>query len=221
MKSLFYKFTSFLIMGFTVVTFGSYSNNDNGDNTPTKITATGIRVNSATTVKAYSIRNNVIAEAPFQNNSFILELPATMPPDFLFPVLERVSRSRSVSDYSAQISAPIALYGYNEAGYRIGSFSLTYTRHTRTSVIDIGSFEVISWIQTWMYADRDVTIREEHRINNSSTLIYDLNLKGGWNIVYLGISVVRDNDVNTVIHTHQSQNPGNFNFSWRFTPEAR
>jgi len=212
MKPVFFKLVSFLVVGFMVATFSSYGNND----TSTKITATGIQIGSetdfVTTVKAYFVRNNVIAEAPFQNNGFTLQIPATVLPCLLSPV----------GNDSVRISVPhLMIIAYNENGNPIGTFSLLYSQG---NFLNVGSVEepilrteTFSWHQVWLYADRDAVIREGSRLA-ISTQTDDLNLRRGWNVVYFVSHTITVRGVSTDTRTYQNQSPKDMSFSWHFFP---
>ena len=196
-----------MILGPLVTTFRSYGNSEISQITATEIQALANGMESVVTVKAVSA-GNVIAEAPFQNNGFMLELPVSILPNLLHP-----SFCGKISDNGVETSAFIMLFGYNKEGYRIGSFFLT---NQHINIIDIGNFESHTWAKVWRYADRDAVIRDERKISDRNTLIRDLDLKRGWNIVFWGVSTVTNNSVSKFTQTYQSQSLGDMNFSWRF-----
>ena len=112
MKKTFLNFGLFLAMGLTTAVFYSCNKDDDNDGVTnggsvSRITATNV-INGSTQIKTvkvlaywereYDDGNDAIAQAPFTNNGFTLELPATVGAKYLFLITEEAPRGINISD---------------------------------------------------------------------------------------------------------------------------
>jgi len=223
MKRLFFKGGLFLALGLTAMFYSCSDDNDDnggsgGSGNALTITATDVTNGSAqiATVKALAEwesgddewSEDEIAQAPYENNGFSLELPGTLPvkAEYLETIGADVPTGVSVSDKNAKVYFLDDIYGYNANGREIGYFYLEDEN---------GDNE---YYTSWMYTDRDVTIKGQYKYTDDDgyqdTGTYDLNLKKGWNIVYDSYS---DNySSRTYTSTFTSQEPSGVNYSWNF-----
>jgi hypothetical protein len=188
MKKTFFKFGLFLALGLTIVVFNSCEKDDDidqgiNDFNASKITATNV-INGTTrviTVKALAYWESgddyfrdTIVQAPYKNNGFTLELPAILGAKYL--QLDAFDlEGIFVSDRNFKSLFFYDVVGYNEDDTEIGYFYLEEDNYN------------ITHYTSWMYVDRDVTIKGE--VNKPYGIFYeenkyDLTLKKGWNLVY-------------------------------------
>jgi len=136
---------------------------------------------------------------PFENNGFTLNLPRTLSDRLLFPLdaLFEEAEGVMISDKDARIFMLFReLYGFDSNNRPFGEF--------RFSVRDERF-----WGETvWFYADRNVSIRGE--IDEEKI---DVNLKRGWNRVYLIDELVDE----TYFYLTTTQRPADANFQWHFS----
>jgi len=220
MKKTFLNFGLILALGLTTAVFNSCNKDDDKDGTSvnaSKITATNV-VNSSTqikTVKAladwvsgYDYGTDAIAHAPYQNDGFTLELPATLGDKYLETFDEDDLEGISVSDKKLKLYLLDDLKGYNKDDEEIGFF---YSLQTSEN-----SFHYTSR----MYVDRDATIKGENKETNEygdeSTVKFDLTLKKGWNIVYFSLKRETKNDRDAFTLTYSSKKPSGVNYTWYF-----
>ena len=175
----------------------SGSGDGNGGNA-SKITATNV-INSSSrivTVKAedywYS-DYDVIAQAPYKNNGFTLELPATMAAKYLEPI--EVEEGVTVSDRNAKYYELEEFSGFDKDDETIGYFYLGDEDDSNVS---------------WLYVDRDVTVKGEYNYEDY-TEKYDVKLKKGWNVVYVIITESYSKGKSVT-----SQKPSGINPQWYF-----
>ena len=212
---------------FTSCRNGDDDENGNGGNAAT-ITATNVAgtITGIATVKAVvpgwdsdwgsddiegggsSEPSETIAQAPFQNRGFTLQLPT--PPSRLLHLLyggDGIPTGITVSDNAVRIAA-VGFVAYNSAGYDIGEFYFadwSWDGDERPNVSN-DAF--------WIYADRNVTMTGA-RGDDEWIVNYNLNLRRGWNIAY--VRHTRTTAGNVEIHTvtYTSQRPSGANLSWR------
>jgi len=185
MKKTFLKFGLFLALGLTIVVFNSCEKDDDtdggiNDGTASKITATNV-INGTTqiiTVKALAYWesgdddyvSDAIAQAPYQNNGFTLELPATLGAKYLETLDADDLEGITVSDRNFKSVFLNDLRGYNEDDEEIGDFYLEEENDDSEHYT------------SWIYVDRDVTIKGEYNevdeeYNEEYIDKYDLTLK--------------------------------------------
>lgn len=216
MKRIFFNFGLFLALGLTIVVFNSCEKDDDkdggtNDGTASKITATNV-INGTTqiiTVKALAdweigdedYGRDIIAQAPYQNNGFTLELPATLEAKYLETDaydLEGIS----VSDRNFKSYFFEDVNGYNEGGDKIGCFYLEEENDDSNHYT------------SWMYVDRDVTIKGES--NEIDVEYFDLTLNKGWNLVYDSYTKSHENGRDVYSYTITSNKPSGINYTWNF-----
>lgn len=128
-----------------------------------------------------------LAEAPFQNNGFVMTAPATYPDEWLYSVsdfTQFMADGVNITNTNAKICYMInnGFWAYDNAGN--GGQYLEDDVH----VIGIIEAEVIvnsdmyyDFNVCYLFADSDVTIKSEGTATGNR---YNLELKKGWNIVY-------------------------------------
>ena len=190
------------------------------DGTALKITATNVIDGNIkiTTVKALAYWesgdedyvSDAIAQASYQNNGFTLELPATLGTKYLGTLdgddLERIS----VSDRNYKLNFLDDLSGYNEDEAEFGYFFLGEEN------------EDSQHYTSWIYVDRDVTIKgeynetdEEYNVKYINIIDIDVTLKKGWNLVYDSYTNSYENG-RYVSYTLSSNKPSGVNYTWNF-----
>ena len=222
MKSSFKKIGLFLVLGLTTAVFYSCDKDDNDNNggNALKITAAYV-VNGSTqvtTVKAlaywesgdYDYGSDVIAQAPYANNGFTLELPPTVTVKSLNSISEDAMQGVSISNKNAKILFLEDIEGYDKDENELGYFYLE-------GDFDNGE----DFYTSWLYADRDVTINGvTQNIHGNYEYIerYDLKLKKGWNVVYDDYIESYNNLTGREEYTSSftSQKRSERNYLWRF-----
>ena len=229
-------FWLFLALGLTTAVFYSCEKDDDGGNgsigeNASKITATNVINGSTqlTTIKAcaywysgdiesgdFESGEDVIAQAPYKNNGFTLELPATLSAKYLIPIMAAGTQElvdTIVSDKNANVYDLGVLYGFDKEENEIGFLHLEGTNN--------GGDEY--YYTDWMYADRDVTVKGEvkdiyYRDDYGMIEKYDWELKKGWNVVYSShIDSYDDSTGRKVeIHTYTSQKPSGISYLWKY-----
>lgn len=195
-----------LTISLAVVNFTSCNNDepDRPDTTVTEIRATNITGNTSgvETVKLigdWMYRDDefiiyTISQAPFVNNGFTLNLPATLDDRFLFPMWgeEEAEEGVTISDKEAKIFVAIEFFGFDSAGNPIGDFAF------------IAESDEISYIAAWLYADRNFSMTGE--IDGERV---DMSFRKGWNIMYSAF-----NETEGLFST--TQKPAGVEFEWSF-----
>jgi hypothetical protein len=195
-KSLISKF-SFVLLAALAITFTGCNKDDDDNGGSTVISGNKITVTVAgvgdkvDNVKAelyyeythpeYGYENydyELIAEVEFKNNSFTVELPATIDSKFLHSVVDEYDdEGVNISNPDAKVSWDLDFRAY-KGDDRVGYF---YYENNE------GDNESYVWI---VYADRDVSITGTYKSEYSSYIQrYNVNLKKGWNYVsdvYIG-----------------------------------
>ena len=218
MKKTFLNFGLFLALGLTTAVFNSCERDDDNDGgTNGKITATNV-INGSTqikTVKALAYwesgendyGSDAIAQAPYQNNGFTLELPATLGAKYLETPDADDLEGITVSDKNFKSAFLDDLSGYNENDEEIGSFYLEEVN------------EDSEHYTSWIYVDRDVTIKGENNEVDEEYVEenkYDLTLKKGWNLVYVSYTNSYKNGQHVYSSTMTSKKPSGVNYTWNF-----
>ena len=143
-----------------------------------------------------------ISEAPFQNNGFTLQLNSA-PTSFLFPLADEFLANFTISDRNAQSTfgaEGLYLDAFNSDDDMLGEFFLVGDVYVR-----------------WIYVDRDVTIRGTERYEcccGYEEFSIDLDLKRGWNIVYM--YYCWNENTRTRRESFTTQRPTNVNLRWIF-----
>ena len=132
MKKKFIKIVLFLTLGLSTAVFYSCEGDDVGigiEGNPFKITATNVKNSSPhiTTVAAFihwRDANNVsqydvIAQAPYKNNGFTLELPAIVPAKYLSPIAQEMEEGFVISDKQAKYGEVELIEGYDKDEKRL------------------------------------------------------------------------------------------------------
>ena len=174
-----------------------------GDGNASRITAINV-INSFSqiaTVKAQSdLVYDVIAQTPYKDDGFILELPATVPDKDLYLLAEGAPSSIIISDKTAKCTS-IDIVAFDNNDYNIGDFYLTNSDNSVYAM--------------WMYVDKYVTIKGEYEESygwNELIAKFDVRLSRGWNVIY----EIGSYDNSTYIVTATTQRPSGVNLSWYF-----
>jgi hypothetical protein len=172
-----------------------------------KITATNV-INSSSqiaTVKAEIYwetstdwGSDAIAQVPYKDNGFTLELPATVLDKYLYLLAEDVPDGITISDKTAKCNMTIDIKAYDNKANNIGGFYLSNGE---------------SAYAMWAYVDKNVTIKGEYEESGRIFYKYNMDLKKGWNVVYINSST--DKSVYERI-TITTQKLSGVNFSWYF-----
>jgi len=156
-------------------------------------------IEQISTVKVIFLEEIEIAQAPYLNNGFELKLPASVSYRYMFPIEYMVHEGDAmmISDKNASAFAitPNNIFGFDQNGNRIGSFVLA-------------SFDRNMFVQ-WYLVDRDVTVKGE--VGDGEELGYDLDLKKGWNPVYISMDYSR-----TPVMKFTTENPYDTELKWFF-----
>ena len=225
MNKKFLNFGLFLALGLTTAVFNSCDKDDGGNGgsggNASKITATNV-INGSTqikTVKAlawwesgdYDYGSDAIAQAPYQNNGFTLELPATVGSKYLetLEADEMLEAGISISNKNVKVFFLYDLRGYNADDDEIGDFYLEEEN------------ENSEHYTSWMYVDGDVTIKGEYKVideeyDEEYIEKYDLTLKKGWNVVYDSEVESYKNGRDVYSYTISSKKPSGVNYTWNF-----
>ena len=220
-------FWLFLALGLTTAVFYSCEKDDDGGNgaiggNASKITATNVINGSTqlTTVKAIAssslTEDDVIAQAPYKNNGFTLELPATVSDKYLISIMAAGTQDlvdTIVSDKNAKLYELGVIYGYDKDENEIGFFHLEGENN--------GGDEY--YYTDWIYVDRDVTVKGEikdlyYRDDYGMIEKYNWELKKGWNITYENITYSYDDSTGREvdINTYTSQKPSGISYLWKY-----
>jgi len=223
MKKRFLNFGLFLALGLTTAVFNSCDKDDNNDGSTndgnaSKITATNV-INGSTQIKTVKALfywesdddygSDAIAQAPYQNNGFTLELPATVGAKYLETIDEDDLEGISVSDKNSKLFFVNDLRGYNEDDDEVGYFYLEEENDDSEHYT------------SWIYVDRDVTIKGEYNeiyeeYDAEYIGKYDLTLKKGWNIVYDSNTDSYKNGRYVYSYTYTSKKPTGVSYTWYF-----
>ena len=219
MKKTFLNFGLFLALGLTTVVFNSCDKDDDNDGNASKITATNV-INGSTNIKTVKALiywesgendygKDAITQAPYLNNGFTLELPATLGAKYLETLDADDLEGITVSDRNFKSGFLDDLRGYNENDEEIGDFYLE--EENEDSEHDA----------VWLYVDRDVTIKGETKYideeyDEEYIEKYDLTLKKGWNIVYGSDTESYENGRDVFLNTITSNKPSGVTYTWNF-----
>ncbi len=221
MKKTFLNFGLFLALGLTTTVFNSCDKDDDNDGGTkvSKITATNV-INGSTNIKTVKALiywesgeddygSDAIAQAPYQNNGFTLELPATVGAKYLETMDADDLEGIDVSDKNFKSFFLGGLSGYNGDDDEIGYFYLEEIKD------DTEHYTI------WVYVDRDVTLKGEHKkiyeeYDEEIIDKMDLTLKKGWNIMYESETESYKNGRDVYSSTFSSKKPSGVNYTWNF-----
>lgn len=224
MKKKFLNFGLFLALGLTTAVFNSCEKDDDNDGgtnggNASKITATNV-INGSTNIKTVKALiywesgendydSDAIAQAPYQNNGFTLELPATVGAKYLETIDMDDLEGIVVSDKNFKSCFLEGFNGYNGDDDEIGYLYL--------EEINDDTEHYTSWI----YVDRDVTMKGESKeideeIDEEYIDKYDLILKKGWNIVYRSWTESYKDGRDMYSFTVSNKKPSGVNYTWNF-----
>ena len=213
MKKLMYLFVMAATLPLAFVSCDKDDDGGGGGSVISEITATDVNdkyggSSQIVTVKAFISRRyynprlgmegEILARAPYINNGFVLELPATMDTKYLELFPEDLLNTISISDKSVRLFRfdDIAAFDVNDK--EVGFF---YLETGDTAATDI--------FVSWFYVDKNVTVKGKIELGNE-IYNYNLILKKGWNVVYVNST---KNGV-----TYTSQKSSGETYSWNFYP---
>lgn len=217
MKKNFLKIGLFLVLGITAVAFYSCDDKKTDDD-GFMIKATNVVDDSERiiTVKAIAYwggddyDGDAIAQAPYKNHGFTLELPKTVAAKYLYPISEDAPEGITISDKDANVLFLDEIGGYDEAEEDIGYFFLEkeddYSAH----------------YTSWFYTDRDLTIKGNFHYteeNYEDIETFDMKLKKGWNVVYDSYTETYNEEtgVATFNYLITTQKPSGVTHVWTFS----
>jgi hypothetical protein len=217
MKNLFLKLGLLPALILVAVVFGSCGDNDPKLPDNTVIAARNVAALSGNTDEIALVRAMAydwdgdgwtsIAEATFQNNGFTLQLPASLPDNFLRPIAGRFPDNAAITltgNSNAKWSPVIEFVALCENDNATGSIHL------------VGGVEIENLTGTaasWVYANSDVSVTGDFQLDGDflSRIVINLNLRKGWNNVYTTAST--ENDI--FVLTTTTQRPSGF-FIWTY-----
>lgn len=222
-KSFLLKSSAFILGG--MMFFASCNKDDdnggsNGGNSGNAFTikATNV-INGSTqiaTVKIYAewfnggdYSEDAIAQAPYKNNGFTLELPVTLADKYLTPIYEDELNDVAISDKNVKWFFLEDIWAYDGNEKEMGYFFLENQDGEK------------SYFTSWIYVDRNVTVKGEEKwieYGEEYIDIYDWNLKKGWNVIYGSSTRSYNNSTGRYVDTFSStsQKPSSVNYSWYF-----
>ena len=164
--------------------------------------------NDVVTVKVYKGEGTegdiILAKAPFVNNGFTLHLPQIISDNYLFPIREwfEFFDDFTISDENAKwlLTDDEPVVAYDKEGNHIGSFFY--------AEVEDDMFNLALWI----YTDRDVVIKANVVYFVDEWDSWDLNLRKGWNIIYVNVILPNMGRKTTIT----SQKPTDANLRWMF-----
>ena len=232
MKTTFLQLGLLLAMGIVMATFSSCNRDEPMPRDNSVIIATNVvAVDGGSTDGIFYVRKQwcrppceTIAEAPFQNNGFILQLPETIPHRFLSHISDGlVPFGGNLLDFTItgslearwlrpfDIGAGLVAFDKSDvSGFGFGS--IVFQNH------DDNTFAF------WTYVTNDIAVFGEtevvcHGLTNSLCFQNRANLRlnKGWNLIYIHTYIVTEGDNTKITRTFTSQRPSD-RFSWTFTP---
>ena len=230
MKTTFLQLGILLAMSIIVVGFTSCNGDEPIPTDSSVIRATNVVGN---TNEIAFVRNlhggrppwQTIAEAPFQNNGFTMQLPETLPNHFLTHIsdglvpfggnfLDFTITGNIETRWLRPFDFAPGFTAFDKDGVSIGS--IFFGR-------DIENYDD-NTIASWVYVTDDIIIAGEtdvvcYGLSNSLCIqnFANLNLNKGWNLIYVHRLSVTNGDNIKITHTFTSQRPSG-KFSWRFIP---
>ena len=167
-------------------------------------------VNEVATIRAITWnidRSFILGEASFQINGFTMQLTSDVPESSLLPLVENsdfITSGGSIvlSDRNAKVTHLWSFPAFDRNNNRIGYFYLA----NRIS-------EEEGYRVSWLYIDRDATIRGSHREEWEETSM-NLDLRRGWNIIYEHNYWNPNTGISRSAST--TQRPSGANLRWRF-----
>ena len=163
----------------------------------------------------------VIAQMPYKENGFTLDLPATIADKYLDIIAEDAPSGITISDKSVKWATDIDIEAFDKNDHYIGDFYMTNSDQ--------------SVFAMWFYVDKNVTIKgetefreydrrdgeyydDEEYDNEVHIGKYNIDLKKGWNIVYVSETKSHNNSTGKDVYTSNmtTQKPSGANLSWYF-----
>jgi hypothetical protein len=242
MKKRFLNFYLLFVVGVTATAFISCKSNepDEPDNKDAFVIRATNVLNASNEIDIVTAEDwysgGVIAEAPFRNNGFVLNLPQELPAkhtrlikdEFAYEFHSLISGLNEgkiiISDENAKcFLLDIYFEAYDKNNNNIGWFSLGYRQDIETDT----ELHLTLCSAQWIYADRDVTVKIKEnafRFNFCSDVDVELNLKKGWNTAYFYHKIVFNNTTGVgtseTISWHTGQKPAGIDLKWQYVPYA-
>jgi len=139
--------------------------------------------------------DTTIMVVPFENGGFKLIFPEKMDENLLYPIAHITIKGIHISNKKAKTNTVEGIFAYKN-NEPIGSFK--FLAETSDSFI----------YTYFQYVDNDVSMKG---IGITGTFVYDLDLKKGWNIVY----IISSNSHFGKTDTFTTQKP-DANFIWHY-----
>lgn len=205
----------------TVLFTACSKDDDNGDETSgihaSKIVATNVVDGSdeIETVQAVTWNNDEdleVAEGPYKNNGFVLELPASIEDKYLslFVGAEGLPEDATISDRNVKMTSIYDFYAFNGDDEEIGYF-------TYASAVNDNEGHGVEWV----YVNGDVNIQysgteEDEEYNEVYNYSLNVNLKKGWNIIYISYAKSTSGGKDIYTDIVASKKPVGVNFTWYY-----
>lgn len=218
-KRFFYAAFMSLMFASVFISCDKDDDFDIDDGNPSKITAANVISSSSkiATVVAelpwktgtYDYGWSAIADAPYKNNGFTMELPENLADKYLFPISDNIPSEITISDKTAKTA-------------ELSSFKVLDINDNEIGEIIYASMDNESGgvLASWMYVDRDVTINGEYKeIDGDDEDIYKYNnctLKKGWNIAYQKITRIYKSEGRIKTRVMSISKPSGTNLKWYF-----
>jgi len=148
-----------------------------------------------------------IAEATFQNNGFTLQLPTTLPDNLLNPVTGNFPDNVVVVTGNPNAKwISVELVAVCENGNGTGSFRL---------VGGVDMENLTGTTASWVYVDSNISVTADFQLGGSfsARTIINLNLRRGWNTIY----VIASSEDDIFVLTTTTQRPSGL-FLWTYIP---
>ena len=168
----------------------------------------GIGTGRIATVEAviydnFNDRVFIVGEASFQNRGFNMRLATDIPSSFLIPLYDTFEsgvRNLSISNRSANVARIWRLEAFDRDGNFTGF--LVSVADTNTAFYEMA----------WYFVDSPVTVRGTIVDERENFENFDLNLRRGWNVVF----VREEEGRGSITRTYTTRRPNNVDFWWNF-----
>jgi len=223
MRNSIFNRRLFLALGITTVVFYSCSKDDNGGTGSNVSTIKAANViNSSSDISTaeaviYGYNDDyTVAQAPFKNNGFTLNLSATVPDEYLDAITDNtyVWEEASISDKTAKVASIDDINAYNSGGSYVGFFDC--------ATVDLynDNTDPANYVEAgWLYVDKNVTITGEFNNDSGNNAKINLTLKKGWNICFYTATATPmtiGQSTLSYISSMSSQKPSGITLEWYF-----
>jgi len=132
----------------------------------------------------YDEEEVILAKVPYQNGGFKMTLPATVDASLLYSMSDEEDAPEGIifSDPNVRACAVDCFGAYKNEEYFDDLIQIS---------VNILTFSMTQ--SMYMYADRDVTITGTVEDEEEGmTVTYSVNMKKGWNVVYMSMNFMTD-----------------------------